>query len=100
MSTFDETFKQLCRGSRPTQVVSLRKIAAQRKQPTTRHLVLQAFGDDVQTEVVRQVDDRADDNRMVVVRQQVADERTVDLQLIHRQLLQVAERGITCAEVV
>src|SRR3712207_8369841 len=55
---------------------------------------------DLQTEVVRQIDRRAHDRRVVLVDQHVLDERAVDLDLADRQVLEVAEGRVADAEVV
>ena len=47
-----------------------------------------------------QLDHRAHEHRRIVAGQHVADERLVDLDRIHRQLLQVAQAGVAGAEVV
>ena len=51
-------------------------------------------------EAVTHLDDRARDRRRVAVGRQVVDERAVDLDLVDRQFLQMAERRIAGAEIV
>ena len=59
---------------------------------------LDALGDDRQPERPGQRDDRLGHRATAVG--QLGDERAVDLQLVHREVLQVGERGVPDAEVV
>jgi hypothetical protein len=59
-----------------------------------------ALGNDPEGQVVAEIDDRADDGRVGRVGQHVGDEALVDLELVERQLGQVAELGLAPAEVV
>src|ERR1017187_3288879 len=63
-------------------------------------LVLDAFGDDLQAERMRELDHGVDDGARVGAVLEIHDEAAVDLQLLGRQLSQVAEARVTGAEVV
>nr|WP_235823314.1 hypothetical protein [Azohydromonas sediminis] len=64
------------------------------------HLVLDAFGDDSQSERVRHLQHGLDDRARVVAVREVGDEAAVDLQLLDRQLAQVRQARVAGAEVV
>ncbi len=61
---------------------------------------LHAFGDHLQAQAVAQPDDRAHDRGVVLVGEDLAHERAVDLELVQRQLAQVGQRRVAGAEVV
>src|SRR3954452_9264708 len=61
---------------------------------------LDALGDDRETEAVAEGDDGFGDRAVVLVAGQSVDERTVDLEAVDRQLLEVCERRVAGAEVV
>jgi hypothetical protein len=63
-------------------------------------LVLDALGDDPQTQFPAENDDRAGDARTVVVAFQGADEAAVDLETIGRQLVEVGQGRVAGTEVV
>ena len=65
-----------------------------------RRLVLHSLGDHLHPEVVREVDDRPDDDRVVLDRTHVHHERAVGLDLDDRESLEVDERRVAGAEVV
>ena len=72
-----------------------------RASSRSRHAVrLDALGHDLEPEVVAEVDRRAHDHGVVVALQHAQHERLVDLQLVDRQALEVAERRVAGAEVV
>ncbi len=79
---------------------ALAEIAAELAQGRQVLLALDAFGDHRETEVVREIDGRADDHQIVVVVDHVNHEGLVDLELVQRQPLQVRERRIAGAEIV
>ena len=58
-------------------------------QPKTKQpfllLGLDALGNDIKSEIVRQIDDRADDGGVLGVRAQVPDETPIDLQARDRK---------------
>ena len=92
--------RQLVRRLRPAQVVALRDVAAELGQAVPDLLRLDALGDDLEPEVAAEVDRRAHDRGVVLVAGHVHDERLVDLDLVDRQPLEVAERRVAGAEVV
>jgi BMFP domain-containing protein YqiC len=51
-----------------------------------------AFGDHLHAQALAQLDDGANDGRIVVVIQQVLNEALVDLDLVQRQAFQVTQR--------
>ena len=59
-----------------------------------------AFGDGLQIQAVRHLDDGAHDGRIVRVGGQVADEALVDLELVDVEALEVGQAGVAGAEVV
>ena len=61
---------------------------------------LHALGDDLQLEAARHADDGAHDGGIIRVADDVAHERLVDLELVHREPLEVGQAGIPGAEVV
>ena len=63
-------------------------------------LAFHAFGDYRQVQRVGHVDDVADQIALDPVRQDIVDERLVDLERADRQTPQVGERGVAGAEVV
>ena len=54
-------------------------------KPVEYLVVLDAFGDDLETEVVAEIDRRSDDHLVLLVDQHVGDEALVDLQLARRE---------------
>ena len=88
------------RRQRLADVVALRHVAAHRAQPFERGFVLDAFGDHGESDVVREVDGRAHDDRIARVARHPLHERLVDLDLVQRQPAQIGERGITGAVIV
>jgi len=58
------------------------------------------FGDDLQSQTVRHVDDRDGDRRVVRVGRDVADEADIDLEGVDLKALQVGEVGVTRSEIV
>src|SRR5450755_1260210 len=65
-----------------------------------RGLILNAFGDRLDLELVRDADDRLDDLTVLQVAEQVADELDVDLEVVDRQMPQVGEAAMADAEVI
>jgi len=61
-------------------------------------LVLDAFGDALETEPCCEIDDAASDLLVAAIGREVPDERLVDLELRDRQALEVRERGVAGAE--
>ena len=81
-------------------VEALRLVAAEVTEPVERLPVLDAFGDDPETEVAAQLHGGPDDREVLDPVEHVRHERAVDLELLDRQPLQVGERGEPGPEVV
>ena len=62
--------------------------------------LLDALGDHLQPQVVRQTDYRTGDRGVLAVIRQAGDEALVDLQLVHVHALEPQQRGVAGAEVV
>src|SRR5204862_8317980 len=77
---------QLARRHRLGDPVALREIASEVAEHFPCRLVFDAFGTDLFAEVVREVDDGADDRGVGVADRHLSDERFVDLDLVDRQL--------------
>src|SRR5207248_989297 len=92
--------QELVAGERPAEVVTLGEIASEVRQALEGDLVLDAFGDNVQSEVVAEIDGGADDDQIAFVVWQRGDEAAIDLQLVDRQALEVRKRGVAGAEIV
>lgn len=59
-----------------------------------------SFGDDVHAQVLRQIKDGLDNAVSFRLSLKGVDERAVNLERIERKLMQVAQRRITCPELV
>ena len=81
-------------------VEALRLVASEVAEPIERVAILDALGDDPETEVLPELDSRPDDREVLDAVEHVGDERAVDLDLLDRQPLQVGERGESRPEVV
>nr|AHE14884.1 hypothetical protein asmbl_17 [uncultured bacterium] len=75
-------------------------VAAHVGQQVAGHLVLDALRDDPHPEVVRELHDRAGDERLVLAGRHAQHEALVDLQLVQRQLPQQGQRRVAGPEVV
>ena len=95
----EERLQRLAR-HRLADEVALCERAAERAERVPDLLRLHAFRDDRQAEVPPEVDRGADDRRVARVVAHARDERAVDLDRLHRQPLEVRERGVAGAEVV
>ena len=73
-------------------MVALGQVAAEQREMGQRGAVLDALGDDLQTEIVAEVDRRAHDDQVALVLEHRRDERAVDLELVDRHLAQVGQR--------
>ena len=71
--------------------VPLRVVAAVLAQELELRFGLDAFGDDLEPQAVRHLDDGVDDRGIVAIDGHVAHERLVDLQRVDRELLQRAD---------
>src|SRR5262245_3200319 len=85
---------------RPAEEIALSFLTSHGDEQIGNRTVLDSFRDNRQTELPAESDGRADDRRIIGVREQVEHERPVDLQSIERELLQVAEAGVAGAEIV
>ena len=72
---------ELLGGDRRREVIALRNRAAQLAQRRDAGCVLHAFGRDRQPEVASEVDDRAGNGPVARVLRQLADERSIELEL-------------------
>ena len=61
---------------------------------------LDSFRGRLDSECVRKLGDCADDRARALASEQVLNEAAVDLQLVEREALQIAERRIASAEIV
>src|SRR4051812_28238076 len=84
----------------PAVPEALRDVTADLNQPVTRVHRLHALRDDGQPQAMRETDDGTDDRVVVLVVGHVEHEGLVNLDLVHRQLLEVRQRRVTDAEVV
>ena len=87
-------------GLRPGEVVTLAEVAAERAQRVELHVVLDALRRHREVEGVTEAHDRGDDRRVLLAFAEPCDQRTVDLQGVHRQDVQVRERRLAGSEVV
>src|SRR5690606_29842646 len=85
---------------RPHDEEPLRRIAAERRDRLQRPRAVDALGDDAHLERARELDDDAHDLLVLLVRHGRLYEALVDFHLGRENLLQVAERRVTLAEVV
>src|SRR6267143_4569690 len=85
---------------RLAEEVALHFVATQQAQDLGLLLRLHALGDHLQAQRVGKRDDRRDKSHGVGIVVHLDDEGSIDLQRLHRQLRQIAERGITGTEVV
>src|SRR6187399_804306 len=68
--------------------ITLGTVAAHLRDRSQRFGRLDALGDHVEAQVVREVDRRAHDRCVALARGHVANERAIDLEAVERQLLQ------------
>src|SRR5207302_3221838 len=82
--------------------VDLGEVAAEAYEHIEGGLVLDAFGDDAQSERVTEVDGGTHQLEVASLPNpaQRGDEGAVELELVHGQAAEVCERGESCAEVV
>ena len=92
--------EELVRVLRPAEVEALRVVAAERDELLVLVFGLDAFGDDRQLDVVREIDDAAHDREVARVAPERRDEAAVDLDDGDRKVLHVRERRVAGAEVV
>src|SRR6267154_1557020 len=80
--------------------ITLHRVAALLGEEAELLLGLDALGDDRHFQAVAEVDDGANDRRRLRAAAEVHDEGAVDLDLVERERLQIAQRGIAAAEIV
>src|SRR5439155_23512844 len=79
---------------------ALHPIAAGTSQDFELAHILDAFGDNLHPQRVRESSDRVDDRRGLVVVLELTDERAVDLDRVDRQVSQITDRRISGTEIV
>src|SRR6476620_7994831 len=80
--------------------IALAVVTPERRQMIELRLRLDAFRDHVETQIVRQIHDGADDLGTLTLCPHLAHERPIDLQRIEGKAVHVAERGVAGPEVV
>lgn len=83
----------LLRRHRPGDAITLGEITAQVEQPAAMLHRLHPFGDHPTPKRLGKPDDALDNRQRLGVRQHLTHERLIDLQQIHRQALEVGQRG-------
>lgn len=82
------------------EIISLRFVTLVGLQKSQLFLCLHPFGNDSQPQASAHADDRGHDCRLVGSGGDLADERLVDLERIDRELSQIAQAGVSRAEVI
>src|SRR6478752_3759237 len=85
---------------RLAEQIALHPIAAFMRQETELLRGFDALGDDRHFEAMAEVDDGADDCRRLRIFAEIDDEVAVNLDLVERERLQIAQRGVAAAEIV
>src|SRR3954464_6130606 len=80
--------------------IALHRVAAFLRQETELLDGLDALGDDRHFEAMAKIDDGAHDRRRLRIPAEIDDEGAVDLDLVERERLQIAQRGVPTAEIV
>src|SRR5882757_5714709 len=80
--------------------IALHCVAAFFRQETELFLGFDTLGDDRHFEAMAEIDDGANDRRRLRVPSEIHDKRAIDLDLVERERLQIAERGIAGTEIV
>src|SRR5271165_5895381 len=86
--------------SRAAYEEALHEVDAHASYRIERALILDLLGNDAKVEASRQFYHRAHHRLIYRIRREVADEGPVDLQVVHRQILQGGERAHAAAEIV
>src|SRR5262249_22788077 len=81
-------------------VEALRLVATIGAQDAQLLLGFDAFGAGDDPEAVAETEDRANDGSRIAIAFEIADERSIDLDLVEREAAQAAERRISGAEIV
>lgn len=79
---------------------ALHEVDAHLRRGFERARVFHLLGDHLEVERARELDHRRHHRLVDRVDAEIADERAVDLQIVERQVLQVAERGQAAPEIV
>ena len=95
-----QQFRYLLGGDRWRKVMALKLIAMVAPQIAALGLGFDAFGDHAQPQVVADGDHRAHQHGIGAIAGDVGDKGLVDLEFVERKMLQIAETGITGAEIV
>ena len=98
-----ERFQECCRfvrRHRSADEVALHHVALQGAQVTCLPRFFHAFGDHFESKTVAERNDGLDDRGITAVGGHIAHEGDVHLELVHFELLQIAQRRIAGAEVV
>src|SRR5215213_3666956 len=96
----DDYLLHVGRGGGAREVVALPVLALEVAQDFQLILRLDALGDNVHPQNLREQDDGADDLYVLGVLRHARDERAVYLQGVNRELVKVAQGGVARAEVV
>ena len=80
--------------------VTLHGVASLFSEETELFLGFHAFGDDRHFKTVTEANDRAHDRRRLRIASKIHDKGAVDLDLVERERLQIAQRGVAAAEIV
>src|SRR4051812_37725034 len=84
---------------RLAQQIALHRVAAFLRQEGELFRGLDALGDDRHFQAMAEVDDGTDNRRRLRVLAEIDDEGAVDLDLVKRERLQIAQRGVAAAEI-
>ena len=87
-------------GNGAADEVALAAVAAHDREHVERRAVLDAFGADLEPQVVAELDQRADHGVRFAAVRHVHDETLVDLHLVERHLIELCQRRIAGAEIV
>src|SRR6185369_4800410 len=80
--------------------VALAELAAKRAQRSQLVDSLDPFRDDLQSECLGELDDRPDEHRAFAVCPEAVDERSIDLEDVDGEAIEIAQRRVASAEVV
>src|SRR5258705_1507096 len=95
-----EQLRDALAGHRLADEVALHPVAARDPQGVRLVFRIHALGHDLHAQRARERDDGRDERHRARLLQHADDEGAVDLERLHRELREIAERGIAGAEVV
>ena len=95
-----EKHRHPVRRHRLADEVTLHGVASLFSEETELLLGFHAFGDDRHFKTVTEANDRAHDRRRLRIASKIHDKGAVDLDLVERERLQIAQRGVAAAEIV